>query len=121
MSPRGDTKGYDTFQGQPDTDTGMTAVYVGPRILGTLGRWVGEVGADLPVPHEHDAIPDNAYLAFARWIFLSILIVRRTTNTPQGVGERARLVCVIVTLVSRFFHPRRGCAFVRNGARTKDK
>ncbi len=45
----GDTKGYDTFQGQPDTDTGMTAVYVGPRILGTVGRWVGEIGADLPV------------------------------------------------------------------------
>ena len=45
----GDTKGYDMFQGEPDMDTGMTAVYVGPRILGTLGRWVGEVGADLPV------------------------------------------------------------------------
>jgi hypothetical protein len=45
----GDTKGYDKFQGQPDTDTGMTAVYVGPRILGTFGRWVGEATFDLPV------------------------------------------------------------------------
>ncbi len=45
----GETKGYDKFQGEPDKDTGMTAVYFGPRILGTFGRLVGEVGADLPV------------------------------------------------------------------------
>ena len=45
----GDTKGYDEFNGEPDTDTGVTAFYVGPRIIVGSGRWNGEITGDLPV------------------------------------------------------------------------
>ncbi len=45
----GETKGYDEFQGMADTDTGETSLFLGPRILGTIGRVVGEASFDLPV------------------------------------------------------------------------
>jgi hypothetical protein len=45
----GETKGYDEFEGQPDTDTGVTSLFLGPRILASAGRWNGEVSVDLPV------------------------------------------------------------------------
>ena len=45
----GETKGYDRFQGVPDPDSSVTALYVGPRILASFGRVSGEVGLDLPV------------------------------------------------------------------------
>jgi len=45
----GETKGYDYFQGEPDPDTGATALYVGPRIVASLGKVNGEIGFELPV------------------------------------------------------------------------
>lgn len=45
----GETKGYDEFEGQPDTDTGVTSLFLGPRLLARAGRWNGEVNVDLPV------------------------------------------------------------------------
>ncbi|EDY17740.1 hypothetical protein CfE428DRAFT_4779 [Chthoniobacter flavus Ellin428] len=45
----GETKGYDRFQGVPDPDSGVTALYVGPRIVASFGRINGEVSVDLPV------------------------------------------------------------------------
>ena len=44
----GETKGFDTFLGAPATDTGITSLYVGPRIVASFGRVNGEVGIDLP-------------------------------------------------------------------------
>lgn len=45
----GETKGYDRFQGVPDPDSGVTALYVGPRLIASFGRINGEVSVDLPV------------------------------------------------------------------------
>jgi hypothetical protein len=45
----GETKGYDHFQGEPATDTGVTSLYVGPRISGAFGPVSGDVGVDFPV------------------------------------------------------------------------
>jgi hypothetical protein len=45
----GETKGYDSQLGQSLTDTGTTSLYFGPRILASFGRFIGEVGIDLPV------------------------------------------------------------------------
>lgn len=45
----GETKGYDRFQGERALDTGLTSLYVGPRITGSVGNVRGEVGVDLPV------------------------------------------------------------------------
>ncbi|MGB8169891.1 MAG: hypothetical protein WCF18_20480 [Chthoniobacteraceae bacterium] len=45
----GETKGYDHFQGERALDTGITSLYVGPRVTATFGRISGDVGVDLPV------------------------------------------------------------------------
>jgi hypothetical protein len=45
----GETKGTDTFLGEPAEDTGVTALYVGPQIVASFGRVSAEVGADFPV------------------------------------------------------------------------
>ena len=45
----GETKGLDTFLGQPAADSGITSLYLGPAIVGTYGRFSGQVGVDLPV------------------------------------------------------------------------
>ena len=45
----GETKGLDRFQGIDDPDSGVTALYLGPRISGGYKRVTGEVAVDLPV------------------------------------------------------------------------
>lgn len=45
----GETKGYDHFQGVADPDSGITTLYVGPRLTASWGRVEGEVALDLPV------------------------------------------------------------------------
>ena len=46
----GEHKNRDTFRGEIAEDTGVTALYVGPRVLAAVGsRVVAEAGADLPV------------------------------------------------------------------------
>ena len=44
----GETKGLDHFQGVADPDSGVTALYVGPRVIVSFGHVTGEVGVDLP-------------------------------------------------------------------------
>ena len=45
----GETKGLDHFQGVADPDSGLTTLYVGPRVSATFGRVSGEIAWDLPV------------------------------------------------------------------------
>ena len=45
----GETKGYDHQLGQALADTGVSSLYLGPRLLGSYGRISGEVGVDVPV------------------------------------------------------------------------
>ena len=45
----GESKNTDVFRGQPAYDTGVTALYVGPRVLARFGRFSAEAGVDLPV------------------------------------------------------------------------
>ncbi len=45
----GETKGYDHFQGVPDPDSGITMLYIGPRLTASMGRVNAEAGVDLPV------------------------------------------------------------------------
>jgi hypothetical protein len=52
----GEHKDVDRFRGKPAEDTGITSVSVGPRLVGSLGRWSGEVGVDLPVSIENTAL-----------------------------------------------------------------
>lgn len=44
----GETKGTDTFLGESAPDTGITSLYVGPRVIASFGRVNGEIGVDLP-------------------------------------------------------------------------
>ncbi|MGZ3697137.1 MAG: hypothetical protein ACXWP5_03505 [Bdellovibrionota bacterium] len=59
----GETKGLDSFQGAPADDTGMTALYLGPAITGTLSDNLSAVLAvDLPVLMRNTAtqvVPDS--------------------------------------------------------------
>jgi hypothetical protein len=45
----GEYKGKDTFQGESAEDTGITAVYFGPRVMATFGNFSADVGADWPI------------------------------------------------------------------------
>jgi hypothetical protein len=37
------------FRGKPAEDTGITSVFVGPRLVGSRGRWSADIDVDLPV------------------------------------------------------------------------
>jgi hypothetical protein len=52
----GEHKDVDRFRGAPAIDTGITSVFVGPRIVASRGRWSAEVEADLPVSIENTAL-----------------------------------------------------------------
>jgi hypothetical protein len=45
----GEYKDVDRFRGKPAEDTGITSVFLGPRLVGSRGRWSAELAADLPV------------------------------------------------------------------------
>jgi hypothetical protein len=45
----GEYKDVDRFQGKPAEDTGITSVFLGPRVVASRGRWSAEVSAELPV------------------------------------------------------------------------
>ena len=52
----GEHKNRDTFRGEIADDTGATAFYVGPRLVGSIGsRLIAELGADLPVAIDNTA------------------------------------------------------------------
>jgi hypothetical protein len=52
----GEHKDVDTFRGEPADDTGVTAVYLGPRIVAARGRLSGELSAEFPVVMENTAL-----------------------------------------------------------------
>ena len=56
----GETKGKDRFQGEPAEDTGLTSLYIGPRVLATWGRLNAEVEIDLPVMMHTTALQTTA-------------------------------------------------------------
>jgi hypothetical protein len=52
----GEYKDMDRFRGKPAEDTGITSVFVGPRVVGSLGKISGEIAAELPVSIENTAL-----------------------------------------------------------------
>ncbi len=52
----GEHKEVDHFQGRPAEDTGITSVFLGPRVVASYGRYSGEIGVDLPVSIENTAL-----------------------------------------------------------------
>jgi hypothetical protein len=69
----GDCKGTDTFQGQDAIDTGMNAIYLGPKIIGTWGEKLSaDFGVDLPVRLQNtalQAVPDLRIRGGITWRF----------------------------------------------------
>jgi hypothetical protein len=57
----GESKGKDTLRGEEAEDTGITSLFIGPRLLATRGSFSGEVGFDLPLILHNtalQAVPD---------------------------------------------------------------
>jgi len=57
----GEHKDVDRFRGKAAEDTGITSLFVGPRIVGSRGRWSATVEVDLPVLIDNtslQAVPD---------------------------------------------------------------
>jgi hypothetical protein len=57
----GEYKDVDRFRAQPAQDTGVTSVFVGPRVVLSRGRWSAEIAAELPVLIDNtalQAVPD---------------------------------------------------------------
>ena len=44
----GEHKDVDRFRGKPADDTGVTSIFVGPRIVASRGKWSGQLSADIP-------------------------------------------------------------------------
>jgi hypothetical protein len=57
----GEHKDVDRFRGKPAEDTGITSVFVGPRLVASRGRWSADLDVDLPVSIDNTAfqvVPD---------------------------------------------------------------
>jgi hypothetical protein len=52
----GEHKDVDRFRGKAAEDTGITSVFVGPRIVASRGRWSAEADVDLPVLIDNTAL-----------------------------------------------------------------
>jgi hypothetical protein len=52
----GEHKDVDRFRGAPAVDTGITSVFVGPRVIASRGRWSAELEADFPVLIDNTAL-----------------------------------------------------------------
>jgi hypothetical protein len=52
----GEHKDADRFRGKPAEDTGITSVFIGPRIVASRGRWSAELAVDLPVSIDNTAL-----------------------------------------------------------------
>jgi hypothetical protein len=52
----GEYKDVDRFRGKPAVDTGITSVFLGPRIIASRGRWSAEIAAELPVSIDNTAL-----------------------------------------------------------------
>src|SRR5205814_7589495 len=57
----GEHRDVDRFRGNPAEDTGITSVFIGPRLVASRGRWGAEMDVDLPVSIDNTAfqvVPD---------------------------------------------------------------
>jgi hypothetical protein len=52
----GEYKDVDRFRGKPAEDTGITSVFLGPRIVLSRGRWSAEIAAEFPVSIDNTAL-----------------------------------------------------------------
>ena len=52
----GEHKDVDRFRGEPAEDTGITSVFLGPRLVASMGRASGELGVDIPVSIDNTAL-----------------------------------------------------------------
>jgi hypothetical protein len=52
----GEYKDVDRFRGKEAEDTGITSVFLGPRLVASRGRWSAEVAAELPVLIDNTAL-----------------------------------------------------------------
>src|SRR5436190_17380029 len=52
----GEHKDVDRFQGRPAEDTGITSLFLGPRVIAAFGRISGEIAVDLPVSIDNTAL-----------------------------------------------------------------
>jgi hypothetical protein len=52
----GEHKDVDRFRGKKAADTGITSVFLGPRLVVSRGRWSAEVAAELPVSVDNTAL-----------------------------------------------------------------
>ena len=52
----GERKDVDRFRGKKAEDTGITSVFLGPRLVASRGRWSAEVAIDLPVSIDNTAL-----------------------------------------------------------------
>ena len=69
----GETKGRDTFRGETAVDTGLTAVYLGPKLIATWKERISaDVSVDLPLSINNtalQAVPDYRIQAAITWRF----------------------------------------------------
>ncbi|MFL6531529.1 MAG: hypothetical protein ACJ8KX_13760 [Chthoniobacterales bacterium] len=57
----GEHKDVDEFRGQPAEDTGITSVFLGPRVIASFGKISAELAAEFPVSIDNtalQAVPD---------------------------------------------------------------
>ena len=52
----GEHKGLDRFQGNAAEDTGITSVFLGPRIVASFGKVSGELAVEIPVSIDNTAL-----------------------------------------------------------------
>jgi hypothetical protein len=52
----GEYKDVDRFRGAKALDTGITSVFLGPRLVASWGRWSAEVAVDLPAKIDNTAL-----------------------------------------------------------------
>lgn len=52
----GEYKDVDRFRGARALDTGITSVFLGPRLVASHGRWSAEVGAEFPISIDNTAL-----------------------------------------------------------------
>lgn len=52
----GEHKALDRFRGQPAEDTGITSLFLGPRVIVAFGRISAEIVVDLPVSIHKSAL-----------------------------------------------------------------
>jgi hypothetical protein len=52
----GEHKDVDHFQGRPAEDTGITSLFLGPRVIAAFGKISAEIEVDLPVSIDNTAL-----------------------------------------------------------------